>query len=359
MDPVARRARYAKISTELVHLDDEALCGLVADRPGTGGSGNTRMVEVAGESVFVKSIPLTDLERDRMFSTRNHYGLPTFYQYGVGSLGFGAWRELVTHVTTTNWVLGEVLEAFPLTYHFRIVPRPGQSDPVGPSNVDDHVQNWNSSQAIRPYVTERAAGSHAALVFVEQVPHSLWEWLAAKPEDTDLVVRQLCETVSFLRAHGIVHFDAHFNNAVTDGERAYLVDFGMALDSRFDLTAHERAFQDRHSHYDYGGIVYSVGAQLAWWYESLPDAEQVSVRERLEVADDRSLIYPALVRGVERLGKAVHPALLDAVVRYRDIIEYMDGFFGRLRANPRKNTPYDDDRLRQLLRTAGVIDRSS
>jgi hypothetical protein len=137
----------------------------------TRGWGNTQTVEIAGEPVFVKTIPLTDLERDHMYSTRNRYQLPTFYQYGVGSAGFGAWRELVTHVTTTNWVLEDAIDTFPLTYHFRIVPRPSPADPVGPSNIDDYVRTWNSSKSIGRYVTDRASGRHAALVFVEQVPH--------------------------------------------------------------------------------------------------------------------------------------------------------------------------------------------
>jgi hypothetical protein len=34
----------------------------------------------------------------------------------------------------------------------------------------------------------------------------------------------------------------------------------------------------------------------------------------------------------------------------------MDDFFIRLRANQRKNTPYDDNMLGHLLNTAGVID---
>ena len=52
----------------------------------------------------------------------------------------------------------------------------------------------------------------------------------------------LCQTVTFLRQHGIVHFDAHFGNVLTDGDEYYLADFGLALDGTFELTATERRF---------------------------------------------------------------------------------------------------------------------
>lgn len=43
------------------------------------------------------------------------------YQYGVGSTGFGAWRELAAHVMTTNWVITGQCPNFPIMYHWRIL----------------------------------------------------------------------------------------------------------------------------------------------------------------------------------------------------------------------------------------------
>ncbi len=328
MDDPARRARYSTVNAALAHLDDDALGRLLADQPATGGWGTRQTVEIAGEPVFVKTIPLTNLEHARMYTTRNHYRLPTYYQYGIGSAGFGAWRELVSHVTTTNWVIEGAEDRFPLTYQFRIVRRASPIDPLDSTDIDDYVRYWNSSKGVARYMTERTNGQYAAAIFLEWLPRSVWDWLAESPNDTERAVRELCNTVSFLREHGIVHFDAHFNNAMTDGERFYLGDFGLLLDPRFDLTMRERAFLDKHAHFDYGGVIYSLGFQLARWYESQPEPERASIRARLGVADDhddRGLIHPTLVRDVEHLADAVHPALLEAVIRYRDIIEYMAG----------------------------------
>lgn len=356
MDDLARRARHSKISTALARLDDDSLRGLLDAESEARGWGYVQQIEIDGEPVFVKTIPLTDLEHDHPNSTRNHYRLPTYYQYGVGSAGFGAWRELATHAKTTTWVLDGVHGAFPPTYHVRIVPRAGLLAPPTSQSLDDYVRRWNSSQAVARYLTDRADGAYAALIFLEWLPTSIWDWLRAQPEDIERTVRDLCATVTFLREHGVVDFDAHFNNAMTDGERSYLLDFGLVLDSSFDLTLRERTFLERHRHYDYGGILFSIGSQLHSRYRSLAEADQTAVRARLGVADDPHSIRQGLVGGVERLGDLVHPALAEAVVRYREIIEFMDRFLSRLSANPRKDTRYDDDRLRRLLQAAGVIE---
>jgi tRNA A-37 threonylcarbamoyl transferase component Bud32 len=41
---------------------------------------------------------------------------------------------------------------------------------------------------------------------------------------------------------GLLHFDAHFRNVLTDGHRLYLADLGLATSPRFDLSTEERDF---------------------------------------------------------------------------------------------------------------------
>ncbi len=41
--------------------------------------------------------------------------------YGVGSPGFGVWREFVAHSVTTQWVLTRRSDCFPLLYHWRVL----------------------------------------------------------------------------------------------------------------------------------------------------------------------------------------------------------------------------------------------
>lgn len=73
-------------------------------------------------------VPLTELElhEANMRSTANLFGLPACCQYGIGSPGFNAWRELEAHERTTRWVLDGDATGYPLLYHWRLrsVPAP-------------------------------------------------------------------------------------------------------------------------------------------------------------------------------------------------------------------------------------------
>ncbi|MFD4525693.1 hypothetical protein ACFWP7_17540 [Streptomyces sp. NPDC058470] len=106
-----RLGTHSGVSTALAQYGDRELGDLVATaKPlGTGIGGRSALLGGAGKPVFVKRVPLTDLERrpENVRSTANLFGVPSFCQYGIGGgPGFGAWRELSVHTMTTNWVLG-------------------------------------------------------------------------------------------------------------------------------------------------------------------------------------------------------------------------------------------------------------
>jgi hypothetical protein len=264
----SRSARYSAISTHLSLLSDRQLGELLetATPLSTGIGGVAVSLEIEGIKVFVKKVPLTDLERENPRSTANFYDLPTFYQYGLGSLGFGVWREVAAHTMTTNWVLSGQHQGFPLTYHWRVLPGWELPLPADVADIDSVVDRWGGSPAIRARITALSNASAAAVLFLEHIPTRLDTWLTDRVEDCDRVERNLLETISFMRSQGFLHFDAHFHNLLADDDRVYFTDFGLATSSRFDLSPAEREFFVTHETYDWS---YTTTHLLRWLIAAL------------------------------------------------------------------------------------------
>ncbi|HXL94155.1 MAG TPA: hypothetical protein VN969_34920 [Streptosporangiaceae bacterium] len=154
MSRSARLTARSDVSTTLALYSDRALREVVeaAAPAGSGIGGRSALLEVAGTRVFVKRVPLTDLERqpENSRSTANMFALPGFFHYGIGSPGFGAWRELAVHAMTTNWMLAGNYEAFPQMYHWRILPDSQPSLPEELADVERAVAYWGGGLAGAP-----------------------------------------------------------------------------------------------------------------------------------------------------------------------------------------------------------------
>lgn len=260
----ARVAGYGTVSTHVSRMSDRRLSQAVASAAplGAGIGGRTAELDIDGTRVFVKRVPLTDIETQpaNARSTANLFELPMFYQYGVGSAGFGAWRELAVHAMTTEWVLGNEYEGFPLMYHGRVLPDSppeGFVDEFG--GIDGAVAHWEGSPAVRERLEAIGRSSSSLVLLLEHVPQTLAEWLHdhknAAPHGEDgspypWIEQALMRGTAFMSSRGLVHFDAHFSNVLTDGRLLYFADFGLALSARFELSATEAAFLSNHLAYD-------------------------------------------------------------------------------------------------------------
>ncbi|MFF5225974.1 serine/threonine protein phosphatase [Dactylosporangium sp. NPDC000521] len=264
---MSRLSRHCAVSTELALLSDARLARLVdnAQALGVGVGGASALLGVAGTPVFVKRLALTDLERlpRHVRSTANLFELPTSCHYSVvahGGGGFGAWRELAANTMTTSWVLAGRTEAFPLLYHWRVLP--GAPPPAEEhEDIDRAVAYWDGSAAVRRRLEALAAASASVVLFLEYVPQRLDAWLREHPDAVGTVEHRLTADVAFMNANGLLHFDAHFGNILTDGDTLYLTDLGLATSPRFELSAQERAFLERHRDHD---ARYAVRELLNW-----------------------------------------------------------------------------------------------
>jgi hypothetical protein len=242
----ARRARHDLVSAALAACDDDDLGARLRAGPtaAVGVGGATAVTDVDGVPVFVKRIPITDRELARPHSTANIYDLPAYCHYGMYRLagpGFGAWRELAANTIVTEGVLAGDAESFPLLHHWRVLPgRP----PVATEHhdVDAVVAQFGGDPAVRIRFEELAAASSSLVLFHEYLPYPLDDWLDDPVAMAGTLERQLSEVVAFLRSRELLHMDGHFGNMRADDERIHLVDFGLALSPRFDLSDAERAF---------------------------------------------------------------------------------------------------------------------
>lgn len=252
------------MSAFLAGLDDESLADLIhtssAGHEGFGG--RTAQLAVGDVRVFCKLIPLTKLEAqpENHKSTANLFQLPSYYQYGIGSVGFGAWRELAAHTLASDWVASAKQAQFPLMHHWRVMRWPGIAsvDSEADEYLTHAATHGNDESAIRERLASlRASTSHIA-IFSEHFPKTLSDWLfeqlqGASPSANAAVMfaeAKAREVLEFMRDANFVHFDAHLRNILTDGVRLYFADFGLAMHDSFDLRHDERAFLSRHKEYD-------------------------------------------------------------------------------------------------------------
>jgi len=322
-----RLTAYARASTQLALLSDRALFRMVDEAPalGSGIGGTSVALEIDGVGVFAKKVPLTELELrpENLRSTANLFGLPGFYQYGLGSAGFGAWRELAAHIMSSNWVLGNEHPAFPLLYHWRVL----SGSPAGAGvfaefgDLDRSVAHWGDSSAVRTRLEALRDSTASLVLFLEYVPQNLGTWLSNRdPSALERVDRQLADTVAFMRERGLVHFDAHFHNILTDGRRLYFSDFGLALSSRFELSADEAAFLSEH-----------------WDYDANYTATHLinhHVAERVRGDQDRRQFVRDWAEG--KRPDAVPAALASLLTRYAGTAVVTDDFHRRLLAEIRQ-----------------------
>ncbi|WP_030897620.1 hypothetical protein [Streptomyces sp. NRRL F-5126] len=327
MSAGARLAAHGAVSTSLALRSDRGLRELVASGTplGSGIGGRTVLLEVEGTPVFVKQVRLTDRERrpEHMHSTANVFDLPAFCHYGVGAIGtpgFGAWRELAVHTMTTNWVVAGEYEGFPLMYHWRVLPDSGQPLPEELADVERAVTYWGGGSAIRRRIEGVRQSTASILLFLEYIPQNLHDWLDVQIKAGDEAAERACAMVddelragiSFMNGRGLLHFDAHFENILTDGGRLFFADYGLAISSRFELTQDERDFFDEHRTYD---ECYSVTHLVNW----------LAVALYGHSPEERKAFVHACARGVRPEGVPAPVAAL--LVRHAPVAAMMGGFY--------------------------------
>ncbi len=255
---------HSFISAKLESFSDEYLSTLLEKTTPLhiGIDGKSFELTMDDHRIFVKKIPLAELEMksENAMPTANLFNLPLFCQYGVGAPGFGSWRELIANQVATKWVLAKECENFSILYHWRLLP----AQPAIPlnreqlENLENQIQFWENSSAVRDRFTALHSPKAEIVLFLEFIPQTLATWikdqyvLGVEHFKRALIFteKNLNLTIAFMKDHGLIHFDTHFENIMTDGQRLYFNDFGLVMSLDFDLTEEEFKFLEQHKNYD-------------------------------------------------------------------------------------------------------------
>lgn len=359
-----RHQRYFDLSSQLSDLNDSQFRTWISDgesNDSSTGWGTNQTLDLAEAKVFVKRVPVTKLEYDFLFSTANHYRLPPFCCYGLGSPGFNVFRELVTHLKTTHWVLQGEAACFPLLYHYRVLPFSGPYAQVDPQEHRSLIESWAGNESVGRYALERAGAPYQLVLCLEHIPHVLESWLRDNPHRVRQVVTDAREAIAFLSHRGIIHFDAHFGNILTDGQQVYLTDFGLALDKGFALDEGEQRFFEQHTNYDTSELLRNLGRLIQGPYGSLSESAQQQLREKYGIPEGAAIheIEPVLLDNIESLHADrllnLEPDYVELVVRHRSAMALAHTFFATMWNNNAKDTAFPHSQLQRLLEVAPLL----
>ena len=218
-----------ELRNRLWALADKELLAAVTAGTAPTGLGMSSTATIGVEKVFVKRLPLTDVEADHPYSTRNHFEVPTVYSYGFGSAGFGAWRELAALQAVSG------VSGLPLYLHHRVMPRSAPPQSLL-WNEEAYVKYWGGDPAVGRYLEARNSATKELWIVQREHAGSRADlWLAEHPEDVNDVLGQVFDAIAELRSRHMVHFDAHWGNIITDGASCRLVDFGLAMSADMEF----------------------------------------------------------------------------------------------------------------------------
>lgn len=319
---------------------------------GSGIGGVRQVLTVDEVPVFVKRVPLTDLERvgKNAGSTANLFDLPVNCQYGVGSPSFGVWREVAANTIASDLVVSGQLECFALTYHWRVMEGPLDAEMDELSDIDGLVAHWHGSSSVRLRAEAVSAATASVALFLEYIPTVLPSWLlqqCAGGDDAanaaiELVERCLLRDVPMMNTAGLFHFDAHFGNLLTDGQRVFFADLGLATSPSFALDDRELGFLQANSSHD---VCHTMTRFVDWLVTELGRVSDVAIR-------DETIRQSAAGHDHEALN-TLPQAAQEVIRRYAPVVVVINDFYRKLHLEDRR-TVYPTDVAVHAAQVAGL-----
>jgi len=265
--------------------------------------------------------------------------MPLGCQYGVGSPGFGVWREMAANTMATELAIDGDLECFAAMYHWRVMDGPMSDGPLFEelADIDGFVAYWHGSAGVRRRVEAIAAAPAHVALFLEYIPTRVPQWLteqvakgdASTSAAVDLVEECFVRDIPAMNAAGLFHFDAHFGNMLTDGNQIYLADFGLATSPTFELSGPERDFLERNASHD---TAHTITRLVDWLVTEFVDPPSREARD--------AFIHEVAATG--DVAVSMNASARRVIERYAPIAAVINAFYARLHGED-KTAPYPTD----------------
>lgn len=206
--------------------------------------------------------------------------------------------------------------------------------------MEGAVAYWGGGSAVRHRIEALQHSTARLMLFLEYIPQNLHDWLGVQVGAGDEAAEQACAMVddelragvSFMNARRLLHFDAHFQNILTDGRRLFFADYGLTISSRFELSREEADFFHRHHSYDRS---YTATHLVNWLAVALDGYEP----------ERRRAFVRSCAQGVSPGG--MPPAVAALLLRHAPVADVMGDFYRRFRQETRA-TPYPAEAIRRI-----------
>jgi len=233
---------YHELNNKLSYLSDNEIQKMIINNKIDKYKkwGLNKIITFNDHKIFIKAIPLSKLFYDNPFDTSNLYDIPAYYNFGFGSAGINPYRELLLHIKTTNYILSNKCDFFPLLYHYRIIYDDNNENIY--SGLD-RLDRWDNNENIKIYLKDRIKSKYKIVLFLEYIPYVAYEYLENNYNFISNFYEQSNKIIKFCNKNGLLHNDAHLGNFIIDeNKKVYLTDFGLSLDEEFKLDKYEKKF---------------------------------------------------------------------------------------------------------------------
>jgi len=276
-----RIKKYNNLAHKFVYMDNKTIkdiCKKTSKSDGIVRWGQTGIVNINGIKVFYKKLPLAKLFEQNQLDTSNLYKLPAYYNYGYGSAGINPWRELITHINLSEYVISGEIPNFPILYHWRVIE---DEETNFHSGFDEKLlKRFGNNPQIKKYLEDRLKSKYKIIIFLEFIPNVLYEYIKHNPKYLKKYDLESKKILDFLKSKGILDLDAHWGNYLVDSDsNLYLTDFGLVLDKNFNLDLDEKKFMNSNAKLPYFYAAESVYSFCHYQLESNPKLNKEFTKE--------------------------------------------------------------------------------